>query len=379
MTIDTLTIIIGAALIGLSLFSVVFTPLIRKPRKDKTDRQNQNDFPSISIVLAVHDGEEEIERNLPKFLTQDYEGQFEVIVVDESSTDNTAEVLKRLKNNYHNLYTTFIPDSSHYISRRKLALTVGVKAAKHDWIIFTDADCSPADDKWLRAMAAKCDNDTELVIGATRYHSDATDYQRLERLMTWWREAYETQHRQVFTYSGHNMMFRREKFVKDNGFLNSLMYLRGEYDFLANEYGETMKTVVAAEPQATLIEDAPSTKTWINDHLYHIETRKHLTHGRLYKTLENADTFMLHLNLTCHIAVIALATVTGNYILCAAAALSLLVNYLIRVIIAGNAMRAANETISPMKIPFLESFMAWRNLSLKIKHSKCDKYDFIRR
>ena len=155
MTIDTLTIIIGAALIGLSLFSVVFTPLIRKPRKDKTDRQNQNDFPSISIVLAVHDGEEEIERNLPKFLTQDYEGQFEVIVVDESSTDNTAEVLKRLKNNYHNLYTTFIPDSSHYISRRKLALTVGVKAAKHDWIIFTDADCSPADDKWLRAMAAK--------------------------------------------------------------------------------------------------------------------------------------------------------------------------------------------------------------------------------
>lgn len=379
MTIDTLTIIIGAALLGLNVFSAAFTPLIRRPRKDETDRQDQNVFPSISIVLAVHDGEEEIERNLPKFLSQDYEGRYEVIVVDESSTDNTAEVLKRLENNHTNLYVTFIPDSSHYISRRKLALTVGVKAAKHDWVIFTDPDCSPADNKWLSAMAAKCGNDTELVIGATRYHNDATDYERLERLTTWWREAYETQHQQVYTYSGHNMMFRREKFIRDNGFLNSLMFLRGEYDFLANEYGERKKTVVAAEPQATLIEDAPTKKTWINDHLYRIETRKHLSHGKLYKTLENADAFMLHLNLTCHIAVIALAPVSGNYILCAAAALSLLVNYLIRVIIAGNAMRAADETISPLKIPILESFMAWRNLSLKIKHSKCDKYDFIRR
>ena len=261
MTIDTLTIIIGAALLGLNVFSAAFTPLIRRPRKDEIDRQDQNVFPSISIVLAVHDGEEEIERNLPKFLSQDYEGRYEVIVVDESSTDNTAEVLKRLKNNHTNLYATFIPDSSHYISRRKLALTVGVKAAKHDWVIFTDPDCSPADNKWLSAMAAKCGNDTELVIGATRYHNDATDYERLERLTTWWREAYETQHQQVYTYSGHNMMFRREKFIRDNGFLNSLMFLRGEYDFLANEYGERKKTVVAAEPQATLIEDAPTKKT----------------------------------------------------------------------------------------------------------------------
>ena len=233
MTFDTLTIIICAALAMLGILDIIASPLIRRPKSqqnnDNAADSDDNTLPSVSIVLAVHDGEVETERNLPLLLSQDYQGEYEVIVVDESSTDETAEVLKRLKNNHKNLYVTFIPDSSHYVSRRKLALTIGVKAARHEWILFTDADCHPADNQWLKAMAQHCSHDTELVLGATRYDVNATDYERVERIICWWRNAYEAQKRDVYAYQGHNMMFRRKRFKEGNGFLG----LKVLYNFLA--------------------------------------------------------------------------------------------------------------------------------------------------
>ena len=305
MTFDTLTIIICAALAMLGILDIIASPLMRRPKSqqnnDNAADSDDNTLPSVSIVLAVHDGEVETERNLPLLLSQDYQGEYEVIVVDESSTDETAEVLKRLKNNHKNLYVTFIPDSSHYVSRRKLALTIGVKAARHEWILFTDADCHPADNQWLKAMAQHCSHDTELVLGATRYDVNATDYERVERIICWWRNAYEAQKRDVYAYQGHNMMFRRKRFIEGNGFLASLKLLRGEYDFLANEYGKKGKAVVADSLKATMIQDAPTKKSWINDHLYFIETRKYLDNGFAYSFLKRADTALQHINIIAQI------------------------------------------------------------------------------
>ena len=383
MTFDTLTIIICAALAMLGILDIIASPLMRRPKSqqnnDNAADSDDNTLPSVSIVLAVHDGEVETERNLPLLLSQDYQGEYEVIVVDESSTDETAEVLKRLKNNHKNLYVTFIPDSSHYVSRRKLALTIGVKAARHEWILFTDADCHPADNQWLKAMAQHCSHDTELVLGATRYDVNATDYERVERIVCWWRNAYEAQKRDVYAYQGHNMMFRRKRFIEGNGFLASLKLLRGEYDFLANEYGKKGKAVVADSLKATMIQDAPTKKSWINDHLYFIETRKYLDNGFAYSFLKRTATALLHINIIAQIAVLAAGLSTQRYDMALAAALFMILTYAAKVFTASKAMKAAGETISPWKVPLLVSTIMWRDIWLKIKHSRCDKYDFYRR
>ena len=383
MTFDTLTIIICAALAMLGILDIIASPLMRRPKSqqnnDNAADSDDNTLPSVSIVLAVHDGEVETERNLPLLLSQDYQGEYEVIVVDESSTDETAEVLKRLKNNHKNLYVTFIPDSSHYVSRRKLALTIGVKAARHEWILFTDADCHPADNQWLKAMAQHCSHDTELVLGATRYDVNATDYERVERIVCWWRNAYEAQKRDVYAYQGHNMMFRRKRFIEGNGFLASLKLLRGEYDFLANEYGKKGKAVVADSLKATMIQDAPTKKSWINDHLYFIETRKYLDNGFAYSFLKRTDTALQHINIIAQIAVLAAGLSTQRYDMALAAALFMILTYAAKVFTASKAMKAAGETISPWKVPLLVSTIMWRDTWLKIKHSRCDKYDFYRR
>ena len=86
----------------------------------------------FSIVMTVYDQAPELKENLPPFLTQEYEPGYEVIVVDETSTDETSDVLKLLKNDYPNLYTTFLPKPNRLIVRKKMAFSIGIKAAKYD-------------------------------------------------------------------------------------------------------------------------------------------------------------------------------------------------------------------------------------------------------
>ena len=92
----------------------------------------------FSIIMTVYDQAYELEENLPAFLTQVYEPGYEVIVVDESSTDNTEDVLKLAKNNYPQLYTTFLPRPNRLEYRTKLSFPIGVHAAKNDCLHIAD-------------------------------------------------------------------------------------------------------------------------------------------------------------------------------------------------------------------------------------------------
>lgn len=109
---------------------------------------------TISIVMTVHDQAELLEQNLPAFLTLPYEGQYEVIVVDNMSTDDTPDVLKRMKAEYPRLYSTFLPSSVIVNpSRKRLALSVGAKAAHHDYIVLADIRRTPINTDWLAGLA----------------------------------------------------------------------------------------------------------------------------------------------------------------------------------------------------------------------------------
>ena len=121
----------------------------------------------FSVIMIVYEQARELEENLPLFLQQEYEPGYEVIVVDESSTDQTQDVLKLLKNDYPHLYSTFIPRPNRLISRRKLAFHIGVKAAKNDWIIFTKIQRKPIANDILKAIAESMDEDVELTLGYT--------------------------------------------------------------------------------------------------------------------------------------------------------------------------------------------------------------------
>ena len=120
---------------------------------------------TFSIIMTVYDQDYDLKDNLPAFLEQKYEPGYEVIVVDESSTDETPDVLKLLKNDYKNLYTTFLPKPQYFVKRKMQALNIGIKAAKHDWLIFANANHPPVSDDILQAINDTMDTTADLTLG----------------------------------------------------------------------------------------------------------------------------------------------------------------------------------------------------------------------
>lgn len=378
MTIDILTIVVCGILLLLAITTPLCNGLFRKPASTKETDDTQ-ERPRFSIVITVHDNAEELERNLPVILAQEYEPGFEVVVVDESSTDDTEDVIKRLRNKHPNLYATFIPESSHYLSRRKLALTLGVKAAKNEWIIFTDVDCAPESNKWLESMSDCCSKDYDLVLGYTNYAQESKKYYRFERLLTSCYLLRKAQTGMAYRYNGNNLAMRKSVFMSNNGFLQNLKYLRGEYDFIVNEYTTPGRTNIAIEQEAHVCQDAPSKSSWINFHLYYMETRKHLKRSLPYRLLFDTDTVLLHLNYIAQIAAVAYSVLFQNWIITIGAVIGFIITVTLRIVIAGKAIRRFDESIPRWAVPLMEIRVMWQNLSFILRHRISDKYNFIRR
>lgn len=390
MTIDISTITICVILLITALVTPLCNGLFRKPKgfaagptapsATDTDRKTASPLPAISVVIAAHDMAYELEHNLPILLEQDYAPGFEVIVVDESSTDGTDNVLTRLKQRYTNLYTTFIPKSSHYLSRHKLALTVGIKAARNEWVIMTDADCRPENERWLAAMAEHCTDEHDIVLGYTNYTHDAKRFYRFERLLTSCYTMRLAQRSIAYRYNGNNMAMRKSIFMSHNGFLKNLKYLRGEYDFIVNEYAERGRTAVTTHPDSFMRQNCPSNKTWANTHLFYMETRRHLKRSLTYRLLFNTDTALLYLNYMADMAVAAGSLLLyDNIVTAAAAAICFVITVCLRAFIAKRTMRVFGERISPAAVPLMELRVVWQNIWLMIRHRTADKYDFIRK
>ena len=184
----------------------------------------------------------------------------------------------------------------------------------------------------------------------------------------------------AYRYNGNNMAMRKSVFMNRNGFLKNLKYLRGEYDFIVNEYAEKGRTAVATHPDSFIRQDCPSSKTWNNSHLFYMETRRHLDRSLSYRLLFDADTALLHIN---YIIDVALATcallIWNNIVIAAVATLCIAITAFIRAFIAARTMRMFGERISPITIPLMEMRMMWQNAWFMLRHRISDKYDFIRR
>ena len=163
--------------------------------------------------MAVYDNASELEEHLPAFLKQTYEPGYEVIVVDESSTDNTEDALKLFKHDHPHLYTTFLPKPDRNIIRRKLALTIGVKAAKNEWVVLTDIHRQPPSEDWLKEIADSLDSTTEAMIGYFR--KKGTRIQCFEEVGQTRRLIRKAERKRADGHQGKH-----------------LKYLRGKYDFI---------------------------------------------------------------------------------------------------------------------------------------------------
>ena len=358
----------------LAVLGSLINPFLRSLRFQKTETaENQ---PPVSILITAHDNLAELERNLPMFLRQQYAADYQVIVVCQSTDGETQDFLKRTAAENPHLYYTYIPESSRYMSRKKLQITLGVKAAKHEWIILTEPNCRPSNDKWLQTMTRQCQDPNHLVLGYVALDEETKSVRRFDSI----RKAYYVLRRaqQTYGYRSHmpNVAFRKSDFMKEQGYQGNLEYVRGEYDFLVNKYAHCGDTATELDCDAWLIREAPSNKSWHNAHLYLQASRKSLERAGSMRTLMFFDHLMPHLSLIATLAVAAYSILTENWILTGCAGFSFLLLFIVRMLIANKAIKHFDDGIAMFKLPFFEYGIIWRNLATKLRYWRADKNDF---
>ena len=386
MIISLTTIIAGAAVVLLAVLGSLINPFLRSLRLNKEEEQSAEEttedaaaslpLPPVTILITAHDNLPELERNLHTFLEQKYPADYQVVVVCQSSDGETIDFLKRQSSENPHLYYTFIPESSRYMSRKKLQITVGVKAAKYEWILLTEPACMACSEDWLACMTRQCQEPNHLVLGYVTTEESCKSVRRFDMI----RKAYYLLRRAQRSYGYRtnmpNVIFRKSDFMREQGYQGNLEYVRGEYDFLVNKYAAYGDTAVELDCDAWLIHDEPTDKAWHNAHLYLQASCKSLTRAKSMMSLMAMDHLFPHLSLIASLATLAYAILMQDWILTGIAGFALLLLLILRTVIAHKAIRHFDDDISLLKLPFYEYGIIWRNLANKIRYWRADKNDF---
>lgn len=374
ISIDTLTLIVSGILLLMALVTPLLSPHFRRLRNDAP--QSAIDQPRVTVLLVSNGDHVALDEHLPIYLTQDYAPGYDVVVVSEKADAETDNVLKRYANN-ERLYSTFVPESSRYMSKNKLAITLGVKAAKNDWIVLTDPRCKPMGSDWLSSLSQSLADHDSIVLGYVNYSEESKPYHRFEQMHTALYLLRAAQRGEAYRTNCPLVAFKKKDFMENNGFLEHLRYSIGEYDFLVNKYGKLGNSEVAISPQTWLTEDPIHEKTWQNRQVYYEETKKHLEGGMGVRTLFLTDQMMLHLNYILEFAAMAFAGLTSRWVLLGVALLSLVITCLLRTLNGKRAMKEMGVSIPSWKVVPYEVSMLWRNMMTRLRYEYADKNDFI--
>ena len=229
------------------------------------------ELPPVSVIICAREESENLRRNLAAVLEQDYP-QFEVIVINDGDTDESEDYLTLLEEKYPHLYHSFVPDSSRYISRKKLAATLGVKASKYDWLVFTEADCRPQSDQWLRLLARNFTSRTQVVLGYSGYERGKGWLHKrvaFDNLFSSMRYLGFALAGSPYMGIGRNLAYRKELFYREKGFSAHLNLQRGDDDLFINHVATAENTRVETDADAIVrMQPVFRAKDWREEKIY---------------------------------------------------------------------------------------------------------------
>lgn len=256
---------------ALYLLCVMLPQLLKVLRASSSANASSDDtswLPPASVVVTASSSAWNLPDLVDKIYGQDYPSEIEVIVVDDNSFDDTKDVLSTLQAKYPRLRTTFVPGDSRNLSRKKLSITLGIKAACNDVVVLTAGNCAIRSDKWLRNMMSHFnDESTDIVIGyaapSARSGNDNDSSKRFRAFDTVWdavRYLSRVLSRKTFRGNGCNIAYRRDVFFDNKGFSRSLNLNYGDDDIFINEVARRDNTVaeLSADSIVDILDEAPA-------------------------------------------------------------------------------------------------------------------------
>jgi glycosyltransferase involved in cell wall biosynthesis len=234
----------------------------------------------VSVIICARNEYQNLLHNLPLLLEQDYP-DYEVIVVNDASDDDSMDLLQSFSRKYPHLRIFDLERNLNFFSGKKFPLALGIKSAKNEILLLTDADCKPAGKNWIRRMQANYDGNTEIVLGYGTYRKTVGLLNQLIRY-----DAFLVA-MQYFSFAlagkpymgvGRNLSYKRELFYHAKGFTSHYKLRSGDDDLFINRVAKRANTRIEIDPESHTISTAKTSMIhWV------IQKRRHYTTARYYR------------------------------------------------------------------------------------------------
>jgi len=235
----------------------------------------------ISVIISARNEAKNLSEYLPSILNQKYP-DFEVVVVDDCSFDRSDVVLEDFKGVYPNLKVVTITEHDRFKTGKKFALTLGIKAAKNEHLLFTDADCEPATPDWITRMAANFNGQVQIILGYSPYkpvRNYLNPFVRFETIKTGINYLSAALNGDPYMGIGRNLAYTKSLFFSSKGFAAHMHILSGDDDLFVNQNATPANTVIEINPDAFTYSNA---KTSLTD--WYRQKKRHFGVGKIYKS-----------------------------------------------------------------------------------------------
>jgi glycosyltransferase involved in cell wall biosynthesis len=241
----------------------------------------------VSVIVCAKNEEANVAKFVPLLAEQDYP-DFEIVLIDDASSDNTLELFEAFEKQYANIKLVKVENNEAFWGNKKFALTLGIKAAKYEYLLLTDADCYPASKDWIKEMSSQFTLNKTIVLGYGAYDKIANSFMnkiiRFETMLTAVQYFSWAKAGRPYMGVGRNLAYKREEFFNVNGFIEHMKLRSGDDDLFVNEAAKGKNTTVCYSPESfTYSQPKKTFKEWF------AQKRRHVSTATFYKPSDRAQ------------------------------------------------------------------------------------------
>ena len=304
----------------------------------------------VSVIICSKNEAENLKLFLPSIISQNYP-DFEILLINDSSSDDSLQIMESFAKRHSNIKIVNVKNIEAFWANKKYALTLGIKASKHEHLLFTDADCKPVSENWIKEMSFHFDKKKSIVLGYGKHAKiEKSFFNKLLRFETLITAI------QYFSYAkiglpymgvGRNLAYTKAKFFNVKGFINHIKIKSGDDDLFINQIADSKNTSICFSKES-FTESVPKStfRSWIKQKRRHISTAKYykLKHKILLSLFYFTNLFFWVLSILLFISTYHWPLVLSLFLL----------RILIQFIIIDASSKKLNETDLLIWFPVLE-------------------------
>jgi len=222
----------------------------------------------ISIIVCAKNEEENIKKYFQTLVSQNYP-EYEIVLIDDASSDETLELFETYEKQYANVKLVKVQNNEAFWGNKKFAVTLGIKAAKNEYLVFTNAECYPSSSDWLLQISSQFTKEKTIVLGYSAYEKVKNSFLnkiiRFETMLTATQYFSWAKIGKPYMGVGRNLAYKKEAFFNVRGFMDHMKIRLGDDDLFINQAATKKNTAILYTPESFTFSEAKTTfNSWFN-------------------------------------------------------------------------------------------------------------------